>query len=109
MTDHDKWQKWLMARRDELNTRLGKIKKDASRKNSADWSEQAQERENDEVIDALGNEAVIELGKINRALDRINEGDYGFCLSCGKEIPVQRLEVMPYADLCVQCAEAKGL
>ncbi|WP_257265498.1 TraR/DksA family transcriptional regulator [Endozoicomonas sp. ONNA2] len=109
MTDHDKWQKWLMVRRDELNTRLGKIKMDASRKNSADWSEQAQERENDEVIDALGNEAVIELGKINRALERISEGDYGFCLSCGKEIPVKRLEVMPYADLCVQCAEARGL
>ncbi len=107
MTNHDKLQKWLLARRDELNTRLGKIKQDASRKNSADWSEQAQERENDEVIDALGNEAVLELRKINRALDRMSEGDYGFCLSCGKEIPEQRLEVMPYADLCVKCAQAR--
>ena len=107
MTNHDKLQKWLLARRDELNTRLGKIKQDASRKNSADWSEQAQERENDEVIDALGNEAVLELRKINRALDRMGEGDYGFCLSCGKEIPPQRLEVMPYADLCVKCAQAR--
>lgn len=109
MTDHDKLQRWLLARRDELNTRLSSIKKDATRKNSADWSEQAQERENDEVIDALGNEAVMELGKINRALDRMNEGDYGFCSACGKEIPEQRLEVMPYADLCVRCAEAQGL
>ncbi len=109
MTDHDKLQRWLLARRDELNTRLGSIKKDATRKNSADWSEQAQERENDEVIDALGNETVMELGKINRALDRMSEGDYGFCAACGKEIPEQRLEVMPYADLCVKCAEAQGL
>ena len=109
MTDYDKLQKWLLARRNELNARLGKIKKDVSSKNSADWSEQAQERENDEVIDALGNEAVIELSKIGRALDRMNEGDYGFCLSCGAEIPVRRLEVMPYADLCIKCAESKGL
>ncbi len=107
MTNHDKLQKWLLTRRDELNARLGKIKQDASRKNSADWSEQAQERENDEVIDALGNEAVLELRKINRALDRMSEGDYGFCLSCGREIPEQRLEVMPYADLCVKCAQAR--
>ncbi|MFK0573614.1 TraR/DksA family transcriptional regulator [Endozoicomonas sp.] len=109
MTNHAKLQSWLLARRDELNARLGNIKKDASRKNSADWSEQAQERENDEVIDALGNETVIELNKINRALDRMNEGDYGLCLSCGKAIPEQRLEVMPYADLCIKCAEAQGL
>ena len=109
MSDHEKSKSWLLARRDELNIRLCNIKEDVTRKNSADWSEQAQERENDEVMDALGNEAVFELRKINKALDRIHEGDYGYCDGCGQEIPVQRLEVMPYADLCVGCAESKGL
>ena len=109
MSDHEKSKSWLLARRDELNIRLGNIKEDVTRRNSADWSEQAQERENDEVMDALGNEAVFELRKINKALDRINGGDYGYCDGCGQEIPVQRLTVMPYADLCVGCAESKGL
>ena len=106
MSDYEKLQSWLVARRDELNERLGNIKRDATRKNSADWSEQAQERENDEVIDALGNEATIELQKVNRALDRMNEGEYGICQSCGADIPEGRLEIMPYANQCVRCAEA---
>lgn len=108
MADHEKLRNRLLARRDELNVRLSNIKRDATRKNSADWSEQAQERENDEVIDALGNEATFELQKISRALDRMKEDEYGYCVACGAEIPEGRLEVMPYADLCVKCAEARG-
>lgn len=107
MADYEKLQNWLIERRDELNARLKSIKRDATRKNSADWSEQAQERENDEVIDALGNEATIELRRINRALDRMKEDEYGYCIDCGAEIPEDRLEVMPYTDLCVKCAEAR--
>ena len=108
MADHEKLRIRLLERRDELNVRLSSIKRDATRKNSADWSEQAQERENDEVIDALGNEATLELQKISRALDRMKEDEYGYCVGCGAEIPEDRLEVMPYADLCVKCAEARG-
>ena len=107
MSDQEKLKNRLLARRDELNIRLGNIKEDVTRKNSADWSEQAQERENDEVMDALGNEAVLELQKIHKALDRIAEGEFGFCTSCGQSIPEPRLDVMPYADLCVSCAESK--
>lgn len=108
MADHETLRSWLLTRRDELNVRLGNIKRDVTRKNSADWSEQAQERENDEVIDALGNEATIELNKINRALERMKDEEYGYCLGCGAKIPEGRLQVMPYADLCVRCAEARG-
>lgn len=107
MADHEKLKSWMLSRREELNTRLGKIKKDVTRKASADWSEQAQERENDEVIDALGNEARSELNLINKALDRMNNDDYGFCTACGDEIAEARLEAMPYADLCIKCAEKR--
>lgn len=44
------------------------------------------------------------LSKVNRALARIEEGGYGLCENCGKAIPVERLEVLPYATLCVDCA-----
>ena len=107
MSDYNKLKDWMLSRRDALNERLQKIKKDVTRKASADWSEQAQERENDEVIDALGNEAKIELNKINLALDRMKNDDYGFCVSCGAEIAGARLEAMPYADLCIKCAEVR--
>lgn len=44
------------------------------------------------------------LRKAERALERIDDGTYGTCESCGKAIPVERLEVLPYSTLCVECA-----
>lgn len=44
------------------------------------------------------------LGKVDRALARIEAGEYGICESCSKAIPVERLDVLPYATLCVECA-----
>ncbi|NIR37045.1 MAG: hypothetical protein GWN07_13970, partial [Actinobacteria bacterium] len=44
------------------------------------------------------------LHKVERALERVEEGTYGICESCGESIPVARLEVLPYATTCVSCA-----
>ncbi|WP_330924465.1 RNA polymerase-binding protein DksA [Candidatus Sororendozoicomonas aggregata] len=41
--------------------------------------------------------------KINETLSRIEEGDYGFCDSCGVEIGIRRLEARPTATLCIDC------
>lgn len=45
------------------------------------------------------------LRKVEHALDRIEQGGYGTCESCGATIPDARLEVLPYATLCVSCAK----
>ncbi|MDF2524836.1 MAG: conjugal transfer protein TraR, partial [Clostridiales bacterium] len=45
--------------------------------------------------------------EIHDALGRINEGDYGKCEFCGKEIAEERLEALPYARLCIECEESK--
>ena len=39
------------------------------------------------------------------ALGRIDDGTYGTCAHCGTEIPAERLEVLPYAKLCIKCAD----
>ena len=44
------------------------------------------------------------LSKANRALERVDAGTYGICETCGKAIPIERLEVLPYTTLCVECA-----
>lgn len=44
------------------------------------------------------------LSKVNRALDLVAAGTYGTCESCGTSIPVERLDVLPYSTLCVDCA-----
>ena len=44
------------------------------------------------------------LSKVDRALERVAAGSYGICESCGNSIPVERLDVLPYSTLCVDCA-----
>ena len=43
-----------------------------------------------------------ELAEVERALTRIDEGTYGVCEACGKQIADERLEAQPYARLCVE-------
>jgi DnaK suppressor protein len=45
------------------------------------------------------------LRKAGNALERLDQGEYGICESCGVAIPVARLEVLPYTTLCVECAQ----
>ena len=56
------------------------------------------------IVDALGNEARVELAKITAALKRMESGDYGNCTQCGSPIARERLEVYPYAEDCIDCA-----
>ena len=91
-----------------LNSKLDSIKKNVTTAPNTDWSEQAQERENDEVIDALGNEIKRELNLVNTALHRIKQGDYLYCDDCGAEINLSRLEILPYTLHCITCASKRG-
>ena len=47
------------------------------------------------------------LEQIEAALERIEEGTYGQCEECGVKIPKARLNALPYATLCIKCAEAQ--
>jgi DnaK suppressor protein len=55
------------------------------------------------AVSLLGS-ATDTLEKIDLALRRIEEGSYGRCLECDARIPPTRLEAIPYATACVQCA-----
>ena len=64
-------------------------------------------------MDALQDQAMaletdrrrgLEIERIEAALKRIEDGDYGYCLSCGEEIPAKRLELDPATPVCVDCA-----
>jgi len=47
----------------------------------------------------------IELTHIDAALKRMDEGNYGYCLSCDEEIPEKRLNIDPTANVCINCAK----
>jgi DnaK suppressor protein len=64
-------------------------------------------------MDALQDQAMaletdrrrgLEIERIEAALKRIEDGDYGYCLSCGENIPAKRLEFNPATPVCVDCA-----
>jgi RNA polymerase-binding protein DksA len=57
-----------------------------------------------EIDYTLGENSGQVLAEIDRALARIEDGSYGTCRECGKEIPVERLEVYPWASLCIEDA-----
>ncbi len=97
-------QAQLEERMASLQQRLASIKKDVTQSHSGDSAEQAQERENDEVVDAIGNETAQSIRVIQAALDRIADGTYGICADCGERIAQARLEAIPEATRCVNCA-----
>ena len=47
------------------------------------------------------------LNKINDALSRLEQGDYGNCFECGEEIAEKRLRALPFAVRCKDCEEAR--
>jgi RNA polymerase-binding transcription factor DksA len=97
-------QSALQAQKSLLEERLGRIKNNVRRGFDADSGEMAKELEDREVVDALGNEALVELREISGALQRIANGDYGLCCECGEEIPQKRLRIAPMVKYCIDCA-----
>jgi RNA polymerase-binding transcription factor len=59
---------------------------------------------NREIDYSLGENAEQVLGDIDAALKRVDDGTYGTCTNCGKQIPEERLEARPWASLCIDCA-----
>ncbi len=103
--DYQNYSELLKNKLQELNLRLESLKKDATQSHSADFSDQAQERENDEVVDEIGNETRATIAEIRKALSRIEEGSYGVCETCGEDINPSRLDVLPESTKCIDCAE----
>lgn len=65
-------------------------------------------------MDALQGQAMAQaserqrrtdLVRIDAALKRLDDGDYGYCLECGEKIAAKRLEIDPAAALCITCAK----
>ncbi|MDR2072093.1 MAG: TraR/DksA family transcriptional regulator [Spirochaetaceae bacterium] len=59
------------------------------------------------MIEALGAQEIKRLKLIDSALTRIEQGKYGLCMKCGKRIPQDRLEAIPYALMCIECKTAE--
>lgn len=103
MTPEDA-RKILTARRAELLGNLERIEDQLDDPVPKDWEDAASERQGDEVLSALGHSDQAELRRIDAALDRIEQDEYGFCVKCGLEIAPARLDLLPDTPFCAACA-----
>ena len=87
----------LAAQNDEFKDLVSKVE-------SGDEIDVASGAVDRNMLDSLNAQDANRLTLINNALLRIQQGKYGLCLQCGKAIPEARLEALPYAFMCINCA-----
>ncbi len=100
------FERLLQARRTELQEHLREHRDDVQANPVPDdaYGEAARLQLEDLAIGAMMRERQM-LDEIEEALGRLREGQYGICEDCGDEIPERRLKALPWARLCVPCAE----
>ena len=114
----DELRQRLEAERAELQVQLTTIEETSFATSQSDLSGEVSfdeenadagtftfERERDLSIE---NNVRDLMGKIDRALVRMEDGTYGICSRCGKPIEKARLNALPYADLCIKDAQAQS-
>jgi DnaK suppressor protein len=106
--DLDTARKALLARRQEL-TALSEMSADSREAVALDQQSVGRLSRMDAMqaqAMAKANERQrrVELSRIDSALRRIDEDEYGYCQKCGEEIAEKRLAVDPAASFCVDCA-----
>ncbi len=101
--DHKPFEKRLLARKAELQQRLQQIEHDLDQPMPSDNEDRATEREDDEVMESMGNAGLEELRAIDAALDRIEAGTFGVCVKCDEAISAERLDILPTAAMCRHC------
>ena len=106
--------------RDALHERLGELREeydstvneiaelqrdrltDSAGDDQADTGTKTFEREQ-EI--SLANNILERITQVERAVERLEDGSYGWCERCGNAIPVERLAAFPSATLCVTCKQ----
>jgi len=105
----------LLKRRDALRKALAgdlSMLKELSSQSGGDVVDAALDTVQDEISSQLAEVESRELARIENALERMREGQYGICEGCGCNIPMARLNALPYATLCIKCqreAEKEGV
>lgn len=106
--DTDTYRQKLLALRDEYTQRVNALQKDLQHEQvpvEKDSAERVSQLENEDVLEALDQEARDIMRQVEHALQCIEDGSYGICSSCGETISEARLGAVPYTCLCIHCAE----
>jgi|SRR5688572_12548930 DnaK suppressor protein len=83
-----------------LEDETGELVSGSADQHMADTATETVEREIGNTLEEHDERLLV---AIDAALGRIEDGTYGKCVNCGAQIPVERLEAMPWATLCIDC------
>ncbi len=97
----------LLTKRSELLTQMGAKVPRLSESGRLAEDDQAQALHDQFVSVEVQQRCYRTLKEIDAALDRLDAGDYGVCLSCGEPINPRRLLAIPWAAYCIRCQETK--
>ncbi len=75
--------------------------------NVGDEGDSAASDESRELVASMAQLAASRVAAVESALERLRDGRYGVCEMCEEEIPVERLQAMPWTLLCVDCQQAR--
>ncbi len=107
-TDTESIRRSLLARRGELEAELARLTEPPVEGAAVAFGKRVGEGTTEAVerlsTTATARSIAASLADVNRALAKIDEGTYGLCDVCGKPIAPARLEALPAASLCVECA-----
>ena len=104
---HDVLRRMLEERRREIQAKLRAIREEIP-----SYQDEVRDSEEQSVTDfaqemdfALMEMKARTLTRIDEALQRVDQGTYGTCDECGKDIAEARLSAVPFALLCLECQE----
>lgn len=107
----EQFKSMLLAKRNELLGNVSYMENDALRENRSELSSMpihmadlgTDSYEQEFTLELMDSERRV-IAEIDYALNRIEQGTYGICEVDGEPIPKQRLEAIPWARFCVNCA-----
>jgi len=110
----EKYRRLLDQKKNGLSNELAKTRdaeEETTEESTQDIADKAVSSYTREFLYSLSDSDRGTLMQIDQALDRIDEGNYGFCQNCAQPMSEKRLNAVPWAPHCVDCQELaeKGL
>ena len=110
----EKYRRLLEEKKAELSAELAKARnaeEETTEESTQDIADKAVSSYTREFLYSLTDGERTVLLRIDEALNRIDDGTYGYCLNCGTQMSDKRLAAVPWAPHCVDCQELaeKGL
>ena len=102
------YKKRLLAKKEELLRLVLKSEHDgreADEEATQDIADKAANSYTKEFLFHQSDENRRTLQLVNEAIERINNGAYGYCVACQEEVQQKRLDAVPWARHCIECQE----